>query len=113
MEIIRLLFGGPIINRNIFNLDTYNGFLVPADGYIKHFAISSTGLVLNVPPNTISTTITVRPKDAVFNEIVKLYRDVDKPTKLFSLIRINFKGEEEIIGSVFLSLHTGEYLDDK
>ena len=106
-------FGGPIINRNIFNLDKYNGFLVPADGYIKHFAISSTGLVLNVPPNTISTTITVRPKDAVFNEIVKLYRDVDKPTKLFSLIRINFKGEEEIIGSVFLSLHTGEYLDDK
>ena len=54
-------FGGPILNRNIFNLDKYNGFLVPANGFIKHFAIKSTGLVLNVPPNTISTDITVTP----------------------------------------------------
>ena len=66
-------FGGPILNRNIFNLDKLNGFLVPADGFIKHFTMKSTGLVLNIPPNTISTTRTVTPKDAVFNEIVKLY----------------------------------------
>ena len=105
-------FGGPILNRNIFNLDKLNGFLVPADGFIKHFTMKSTGLVLNIPPNTISTTRTVTPKDAVFNEIVKLYGNFKKPTKIFSLIRINESDEEEIIGSVFIVIHTEENIDD-
>ena len=105
-------FGGPILNRNIFNLDKLNGFLVPADGFIKHFTMKSTGLVLNIPPNTISTTRTVTPKDTVFNEIVKLYGNFKKPTKIFSLIRINESDEEEIIGSVFIVIHTEENIDD-
>ena len=91
-------FGGPILNRNIFNLDKYNGFLIPTDGFIKHFTIKSTGLVLNVPPNTITFT----PIDNAIKELEKLYADTTKPTKLFSLIRITKFGKEEIIGSVFV-----------
>ena len=91
-------FGGPILNRNIFNLDKYNGFLVPADGFIKHFTINSTGLVLNVPPNTIK----YGKFDDFYKELEKLYADTTKPTKLFSLIKIPASGEEEIIGSVFI-----------
>ena len=91
-------FGGPILNRNIFNLDKYNGFLIPADGFIKHFTIKSTGLVLNIPPNTITLT----PFDNAVKEIEKLYADTTKPTKLFSLIRIAEFGKDEIIGSVFM-----------
>ena len=106
-------FGGPIINRNIFNLDKYNGFLVPADGFIKHFAINSTGLILNIPPNTISTDVTVGPIDNAFNKILKLYRDINKPTKLFNLIKIKNNFEEEIIGSVFLFLQIGDSIDNK
>ena len=106
-------FGGPILNRNIFNLDKYNGFLVPADGFIKHFAISSTGLILNIPPNTISTDVTVGPVDGAFNEILKLYRDINKPTKLFNLIKIKYNFEIEIIGSVFLFLQIGDSIDNK
>ena len=106
-------FGGPILNRNIFNLDKYNGFLVPADGFIKHFAINSTGLILNIPPNTISTDVTVGPVDGAFNEILKLYRDINKPTKLFNLIKIKSNFEIEIIGSVFLFLQIGDSIDNK
>ena len=106
-------FGGPIINRNIFNLDKYNGFLVPANGFIKHFAINSTGLILNIPPNTISTDVTVGPVDGAFNEILKLYRDINKPTKLFNLIKIKYNFEIEIIGSVFLFLQIGDSIDNK
>ena len=91
-------FGGPILNRRIYHLDKYNGFLVPADGFIKHFTIKSTGLVLNVPPNTIPAS----PLDNAINEIEKLYRS-KKTTKIFSLIRIK-KSIEEIIGSVFIIL---------
>ena len=106
-------FGGPIINRNIFNLDKYNGFLVPANGFIKHFAINSTGLILNIPPNTISTDVTVGPVDGAFNEILKLYRDINKPIKLFNLIKIKSNFEIEIIGSVFLFLQIGDSIDNK
>ena len=96
-------FGGPILNRNIFKLDKFNGFLVPADGFIKHFSMFSTGLILNFPPNTISTNT---PIDTRFREIEKLYGDLDKPTKIFSLVKVREIGEygkeEEIIGSVFI-----------
>ena len=106
-------FGGPILNRNIFNLDKYNGFLVPADGFIKHFAINSTGLVLNVPPNTISTDITVTPTDSVLKEVKKLYSDIDKPTKLFTLINITAPKIEQIIGSVFFTFNDKYKFDGK
>ena len=92
-------FGGPIINRRIYNLDKYNGFLIPVDGMLKHFTMISTGLVLNIPPNTIKPS----PEDKVIKEIEKLYGNADKKTKIFSLIRIKKSSNiEEIIGSVFM-----------
>ena len=48
-------FGGPILDKKINISDRFNGFLVPANGVIKHFSIHSMGLVLNVPPNTLAT----------------------------------------------------------
>ena len=99
-------FGGPILNRNIFNLDKFNGFLVPADGFIKHFSMFSTGLVLNIPPNTLSST---SPTDTWLNTFKKLYGNRDNPTKIFSLVKLKNFGldeEEEIIGSVFILVDT-------
>ena len=98
-------FGGPIINRSIYNLDKYNGFLIPADGILKHFTMKSTGLMLNIPPNTINVERTVRPTDSTMKEIEKLYGNPKKPTKIFSLIRIK-SDIEEIIGSVFIVIRT-------
>ena len=97
-------FGGPIINRNIFSLDKFNGFLVPVDGFIKHFSIYSTGLVLNIPPNTISASST----NTWHDKIDELYGNRDNPTKIFSLVKLKNFGsdEEEIIGSVFIVVET-------
>ena len=106
-------FGGPILNRNIFNLDKYNGFLVPANGFIKHFVINSTGLVLNVPPNTIKTDITVTPTNTVLKEVKKLYSDIDKPLKLFTLINTTAPNIEQIIGSVFFTFNDKYKFDGK
>ena len=96
-------FGGPIINRRIHGLDRYNGFLVPADGFIKHFSMFSTGLILNLPPNTISSTTS---EETQLREILKLYGNINKPTKIFSLVKVRGFGDyikkEEIIGSVFM-----------
>ena len=96
-------FGGPILNRNIFKLDKFNGFLVPTDGFIKHFSMFSTGLILNLPPNTISSTT---PEETRVREFEKLYGNINKPTKIFSLVKVReigeYRKEEEIIGSVFI-----------
>ena len=104
-------FGGPIINRRIYNLDKFNGFLVPVDGFIKHFSIYSTGLVLNVSPNTTPTDFLKETGPKTLNE---LYGKKDNPTKIFSLEKIGNIGiekEKEIIGSVFITLNTKS--DDK
>ena len=96
-------FGGPILNKNIFKLDKFNGFLVPTDGFIKHFSMFSTGLILNLPPNTISSTT---PEETRIREFEKLYGNINKPTKIFSLVKVReigeYRKEEEIIGSVFI-----------
>ena len=71
-------FGGPIINRRIYNLDKFNGFLVPVDGFIKHFSIYSTGLVLNVLPNTTPTDFLKETGSKSLNE---LYGEKRQPNK--------------------------------
>ena len=106
-------FGGPIINRRIYNLDKFNGFLVPVDGFIKHFSIYSTGLVLNVSPNTTPTDFLKETGPKTLNE---LYGKKDNPTKVFSLVKIGniaTEEEKEIIGSVFITLTTKLIDDDK
>ena len=100
-------FGGPILNENIFNLDKYNGFLVPADGFIKHFTIKSTGLILNIPPNIIKT-VDVKKSNRIVNiKLKELYNN--EPTKLFNLIKIGIPEREEIIGSVIIVLDNSLY----
>ena len=107
-------FGGPIINKRIYTLDKFNGFLVPVDGFIKHFSMYSTGLVLNVLPNT-------KPADFLNKEtgphtIKELYGKKANPTKVFSLEKIGnigIKEEKEIIGSVFITISTKLIDDDK
>ena len=104
-------FGGPIINRRIYNLDKFNGFLVPVDGFIKHFSIYSTGLVLNVLPNTTPTDFL---KETGPKTLKELYGKKDNPTKVFILVKIGnigIKEEKEIIGSVFITLTT-KLIDD-
>ena len=96
-------FGGPILNRNIFNLDKYNGFLVPADGFIKHFTIKSTGLVLNIPSNMIKTDDIIKGDNIAYNRIKDLYNN--EQTKLFNLIKIGIREREEIIGSVIIVMN--------
>ena len=94
-------FGGPILSKNIFNLDKYNGFLVPADGFIKHFTIKSTGLIINIPSNMIKTDY------ISYDRIKDLYDN--EQTKLFSLIKIGIREREEIIGSVIIVMKDSLY----
>ena len=96
-------FGGPILNRNIFNLDKYNGFLVPSDGFIKHFTIKSTGLVLNIPSNMIKTDDIIKGDNIAYNRIKDHYNN--EQTKLFNLIKIGIREREEIIGSVIIVMN--------
>ena len=91
-------FGGPILNGKLNDLDKYNGFLVPADGMLKHVSIVSTGLVLNIPLNTIPAS----SLDEALKEINKIYAYDAKRIKLFSLVRISKIFTDEIIGSVFV-----------
>ena len=96
-------FGGPILNGKLNDLDKYNGFLVPADGFLKHVNIFSTGLILNIPPNTILAS----SLNEALKEINKIYAYDAKRIKLFSVIRTNNKFfVDEIIGSVFVIIPT-------
>ena len=95
-------FGGPILNGKLNDLDKYNGFLVPADGMLKHVSIVSTGLVLNIPLNTIPAS----SLDEALKEINKIYAYDAKRIKLFSLVRISKIFTDEIIGSVFVIIPT-------
>ena len=98
-------FGGPILNGKLNDLDKYNGFLVPANGMLKHVSIVSTGLVLNIPLNTVPAS----SLDEALKEINKIYAHDAKRIKLFSLVRISETVVDEIIGSVFVIIPTQIY----
>ena len=106
-------FGGSILDKKINIFDRFNGFLVPADGVLKHVSINSTGLVLNVQPNT---KLKEFYEGTGPNSIYKLYGK-DNSTKLFTLEEIRIfdkKGEEtEIIGSVFFILEDSELIKEE
>ena len=90
-------FGSENKTEKFFNIN--NGFLVPADGVLKHVSINSTGLVLNVPPNT---ELKEFYEGTGPNSRFKLYGK-NNPTKLFTLEKIKILNDNktEIIGSVF------------
>ena len=99
-------FGGPILNGDpIFTgeiniLNKFNGFLVPANGVLKHFATFSSSIVVTLPNVTIGELI-----DKNFKPLIDLYGKPDTLVKLFSLVKIEEKGkEEEVIGEIFFKL---------
>ena len=93
-------FGGPILNGKLRELDKLNGFLVPANGVLKHFITFSSGLVLDVPG-------VKNAQDLVFlnnKPIIDLYGKPDSLLKLFTLIKIEQEGEEEELGGIYFKL---------
>ena len=83
-------FGGPILNGKLNDLDRLNGFLVPANGVLKHFATFSSGLLVTVPGMTVKELI-----DKKYVPVFDLYGNSDSLVKIFSLLKIEEKGEEE------------------
>ena len=89
-------FGGPILNGKLNDLDRLNGFLVPANGVLKHFATFSSGLILTVPMSFSELSV------KNFDPIIDLYGNPDSLVKIFSLVKIEEKGkEEEEVGAIY------------
>ena len=92
-------FGGPIINNNMKGLNRFNGFLVPANGVLKHFATFSSGLILTVPMSLIEL------EDKKWKPFIDIYGQSDSLLKIFSLVKIEEKGEElEELGGIYFRL---------
>ena len=90
-------FGGPILNGKLNDLDRLNGFLVPANGVLKHFATYSSGTILTIPGMTWKEI-----QDKKYAPIIDLYGNPDSLVKIFSLVKIEEKGrEEEVLGGIF------------
>ena len=90
-------FGGPILNGKLNDLDRLNGFLVPANGVLKHFATFSSGIILTIPGMSWKELA-----DKKFAPIIDLYGNRDSLVKIFSLVKIEEKGrEEEVLGGIF------------
>ena len=93
-------FGGPILNGKLNALDRLNGFLVPANGVLKHFATFSSGLVLTIPGMLMKEVV-----DKKYAPVFELYGNSDSLVKIFSLVKIEEKGEEEEeIGGIYFRL---------
>ena len=88
-------FGTPILEEEIRDFYKYKGFLVPANGVIKHFSIYSTGLIHNLQ---------LGKKIINYNELnkplINTFGKKQNPTPIFSLIKIKDGCEEEKIGSI-------------
>ena len=93
-------FGGPILNGKLNDLDRLNGFLVPANGVLKHFITFSTGLILTIPGKTLDDVL-----DENFKPFIDLYGNSDSLVKIFNLVKIEEKGrEEEELGGIYFRL---------
>ena len=93
-------FGGPILNGILNNLKRLNGFLVPANGVLKHFATFSSGIILTIPGMTWKEI-----QDKKYAPIINLYGNPDSLTKIFSIVKIEEKGrEEEELGGIYFRL---------
>ena len=83
-------FGGPILNGKLNALDRFNGFLVPANGVLKNFVTYSSGLILTIPGMTLREV-----ENKKYAPVFDLYGNSDSLVKIFSLVKIEEKGEEE------------------
>ena len=93
-------FGGPIVNGGWDRLHRFNGFLVPANGVLKHFATFSTNIMVTIPGIPFSEIYSKN-----YAPIAELYGKPDSLTKIFSLVKIEEKGlEEEEVGAIFFRL---------
>ena len=93
-------FGGPILNGELNDLNRLNGFLVPANGVLKHFATYSSGLMLTIPGKSFIEVI-----DENFKTVIDLYGNKDSLVKIFNLVKIEEKGkEEEVVGGIYFRL---------
>ena len=89
-------FGGPILNGKLNDLDRLNGFLVPANGVLKHFATFSSGLILTIPMSIYEIAI------KKYAPIIEMYGKPDSLTKIFDLVKIEENGkEEEVLGGIY------------
>ena len=90
-------FGGPILNGKLNDLDRLNGFLVPANGVLKHFATFSSGIILTIPGMSWKEL-----GDKKYAPIIDLYGNRDSLVKIFNLVKIEEQGlEEEVLGGIF------------
>ena len=93
-------FGGPILNGKLNVLDRFNGFLVPSNGVLKNFATFSSGLVLTIPGMSMKEVV-----DKKYAPVIDLYGNSDSLVKIFSLVKIEEKGEEEEeLGGIYFRL---------
>ena len=93
-------FGGPIVNGGWDRLHRFNGFLVPANGVLKHFATFSTNIMVTIPGIPFSEIYSKN-----YAPIAELYGKPGSLTKIFSLVKIEEKGlEEEEVGAIFFRL---------
>ena len=89
-------FGGPILNGKLNDLDRLNGFLVPANGVLKHFATFSSGIILTIPMSLYEIAI------KKYAPIIDMYGNPDSLTKIFDLVKIEENGkEEEVLGGIY------------
>ena len=89
-------FGGPILNGKLNDLDRLNGFLVPANGVLKHFATFSSGIILTIPMSLYEIAI------KKYAPIIDMYGNPDSLVKIFSLVKIEENGkEEEVLGGIY------------
>ena len=93
-------FGGPILNDELNELYRFNGFLVPANGVLKHFVTFSTNLIITIPGMSFNEVL-----NRNLNPIVDIYGKPDSLVKILSLVKIEEKGkEEEVVGAVYFRL---------
>ena len=90
-------FGGPL-SSGLDELYRFNGFLIPANGVLKHFATFSTNLIITIPGMSFRE---VTAKN--FSPVVDVYGNPNSLTKIFSLVKIEEKGLEEV-GAVYFRL---------
>ena len=93
-------FGGPVLEKNAFYyFKQLNGFLVPANGLLKHFVTYSSGIIITIPGKTL-TEIT----NENFKPVIDLYGSKDSLVKIFTLERISKNTIPEAIGGIYFKL---------